>query len=780
MTSQLDIISAGAWEKAFFTTYALSLGFFEAVVLDALVRGGSKQAAILADCEGVRAALSEHGAQRVGRDYEVEPVAVRGGVFHPKITVLQSTDDCHLLVGSGNLTFGGWGMNMEVLEHLHPSFAADAFEDAADFFEYMTVAEKIRHGASNHCEEAAHYLRAAAKSQTRDGGIRLFHTLGNTISDKLVEAVDDLGGAVSLTVAAPYWDRGKAIDALCKRLDLNEVFVHSHPGGTVQGKVGVNWPLDALTSVRAVLVDALTETGASRRMHAKAFEVLCRRGRIVLSGSANATGAALNGQNVEASVARIQRGRLVGWRRQNHSPPEFLECDENEADDAVKVGILRATLEGDVVSGQVLSPAIVGRGTVSCQMLSRVVSLGEAELNSVGQFRVNAPDLELQAWQGGRLTIRVTTHAGAVAEGFLSVAAFRAISQRTGNLITRLLALLSGSETPSDVAAILAWFHNDPNVLNKFGATGSGAGKYQEVAQDENREMLVADLYGHQSGHLPSLISPGNDDGRWRRFIDNIIGALRERRGPLAASMSDSSASDNEREEFTASPEFNLDADMSRSLSIFEELLEALLSAHNEKAHSLTAFDLAGYICDRIRPAASQAAVWLEKLLSVLTRQAIAKERGSGISGHILLAASATGDAPALRRARARLLRLGVDFDGPQPELPLSGFGEVLKIAQSPAVVWQRIKDVRTPDELIRRYLADFGGTSEPLNHAGLTKFNVWRLSQRYSNIVFAEFMTKTIIHDMIHHPYCCFSYTGGEFVYLYTVKLVNVYKRQI
>ena len=52
--------------------------------------------------------------------YRAEPF------FHTKVSVLSAADECHLLVGSGNLTFGGWGGNYEVLEHLHPAFAADA------------------------------------------------------------------------------------------------------------------------------------------------------------------------------------------------------------------------------------------------------------------------------------------------------------------------------------------------------------------------------------------------------------------------------------------------------------------------------------------------------------------------------------------------------------------------------------------------------------------------------------------------------------------------------
>ena len=113
----LQLVAAHPWQRVTFTTYALSLSFFEAVVLDKLIRGGGRQALILADVQGLRASLSEQGTRRVGKDYEVEPVAVSSGVFHPKISVFAARED-YLLVGSGNPTFNGWGRNCEVLEHL--------------------------------------------------------------------------------------------------------------------------------------------------------------------------------------------------------------------------------------------------------------------------------------------------------------------------------------------------------------------------------------------------------------------------------------------------------------------------------------------------------------------------------------------------------------------------------------------------------------------------------------------------------------------------------------
>jgi hypothetical protein len=323
ISAPLDLISAHPWRRAAFTTYALSLSFFEAVLLDALVRGGGREVLILADVEGVRVALAEQGARRVGKDYDVEPLVVRAGagIFHPKISVLSDEDECHVLVGSGNLTFGGWGGNFEVIEHLHPSFAADAIEDAADFFANLAVTDHVRHGAADRCSAIANDLRASIRGRSRNGNIRLFHSLDGAISQKLTQVIEDLGGAVRLVAVAPFWDGGLAIDTLCTAIGLQEVFVHAHDGGSVEGTFGLNWPTRALTNVHAVRLEVMNE-GEPRKLHAKVFEVLCKRGRVLLSGSANATTAALSkDRNVESCIARIQREPSVGWKFSASEPP---------------------------------------------------------------------------------------------------------------------------------------------------------------------------------------------------------------------------------------------------------------------------------------------------------------------------------------------------------------------------------------------------------------------------------------------------------------------------
>lgn len=348
----LHLVSAHPWNRVTFTTYALSLSFFEAVVLDALVRGGGRQALILSDVEGVRGSLSEQGAQRVGKEYEVEPVAVSSGVFHPKISVFSGGEECHLLVGSGNLTFGGWGGNCEVLEHLHPSFAADAFTDTADFFEQLSNNSRIRHGARDHCAATASDLRRAVQGNTSNGSIRLIHNLERSIAEQMIQYADELGGATQLVVAAPFWDHGVAIDRLCTALELDRVFIHAHLAGTVFGTAGTNWPSKSHKAVSPVRLDALED---QRRLHAKSFEIICKRGRLLISGSANGTAAALEGgHNVEACIIRIQRERTAGWSFspcEAPAPQESLDSEKEE--NSNRNGILRAVLDGDNIVGEI-------------------------------------------------------------------------------------------------------------------------------------------------------------------------------------------------------------------------------------------------------------------------------------------------------------------------------------------------------------------------------------------------------------------------------------------
>jgi hypothetical protein len=708
--SALDLISAHSWQRSVFTTYALSLSFFEAVVLDALVRTGGGKTLILADVDGVRAALSEQGARRAGRDYEVEPIAVQNGVFHPKISLFSSPDECHLLVGSGNLTFGGWGGNLEVIEHLHPSFAPDAINDAADYFSYLSFTDQVRHGVGDECATISDELRRAVNGRSGSGSIRLLHNLDGAISEKLSQIVQDLGGASRIVLASPFWDSGFAVSKLCKDVGLDHVFVHSHPGGSVEGRVGANWPTNTTCTVHPVHVATMKDD--PRRLHAKMFEILCTRGRVLVSGSANATNAALgDGRNVEACVVRIQREKSVGWSLDPTDPPELTtSAEEDSEQEDSQVGILRAVLTGDRLKGQVLTPKMMGAAVISQVTTEGPQTLGELNLSGDGTFSIAAPGLEVHSWKGGRLIIRIETLDRRIAEGFVSVASYTEIVRRVGALGPKLFALLSGTETPADVAAIMSWYHEDPKRLtNALTLDIDGGGDEKDKPVREGVRVQVDEL-GYAS--LPSSTEHLNLDGApgigWKRFMNQVFAAFKERRGPLGNTGAGRAGDDDDDDEKKIDTT-RTDPAVAKSLDTFERLLKLLLSLQNAERHALHAFDLAQYICERLQPEGTRARYWLEQIVSALVRHPPAEDRTEDVAAAVLVLLDTRSEISDVREARYKLLQLGFQLGGAPPKVDLvQGFRSVLPLVATFEDLWASVRSVRTFEEQAESYVAAF------------------------------------------------------------------------
>jgi hypothetical protein len=721
----LDLVAAYPWRRAVFTSYALSLSFFEAVVLDALVRGGGCESLILADVHGVRGSLSEQGAQRVGKDYEVEPVLVSGGVFHPKVSVLCAGEECHVLVGSGNLTFGGWGGNCEVLEHLHPSFAAQAIEDAASFFELMTVTGRIHYSAAEQCAATAEDLRKPIKTTSLNGDIRLFHSLGLSIAEQISQTVADLGGAQRLVAAAPFWDDGSAIDRLCKTIGLDHVFVHVHPYGCVEGFAGSNWPTGCRNKVHAVQVEVIEAQG--RRLHGKVFEILCKRGRVIVSGSANGTGAALNRSgNIEACVVRILRTATTGWKFRPSEPPELQAALADEQDiEERSVGVLRAVLDADELAGEVLVPKMTDRVSVSYVTGLGAEPLGKTDLSAEGAFRIAAPALEERSWLGGRLVVRVKDQHGRLAEGFVSIASFADITRRAGAIGRRLFAVLAGTETPEDVAAIISWFYEDPQRLADTLPRVSGGGSNASIGSDDDTAVIsVTDLLTGPAAPMAKTAHQTNGNRNWSRFMDHIFAAFRQKREPFSKTTRAKAETAEEivEEESETDPDSE-EAAVEKSFSAFDQLLELLLADDASSRNAMVAFDLAHYLCGRLQPDVSRVKEWLHRLFPGLLKAGVLPERRDDVAATVLLMAGASPEPHSYRWARDCLLRMNVDFSGSVPPMDGAyGFQAVLPQSITAREVWAQLGQIRTYPEQARAYLLALKDGKPSTEYAELAK----------------------------------------------------------
>ena len=101
--SPLDLIQAHPWSHSFFTTYSLSLSFFVAVVLEALVRQNVERTLILADIGGVREAVAEYGSIWAGRVARRETSTRPGPLF-----ALVGNGVTVMLAAVGSAVAGTW------------------------------------------------------------------------------------------------------------------------------------------------------------------------------------------------------------------------------------------------------------------------------------------------------------------------------------------------------------------------------------------------------------------------------------------------------------------------------------------------------------------------------------------------------------------------------------------------------------------------------------------------------------------------------------------------
>lgn len=705
----LDLVRAAPWDRALFTTFALSLAFFEAVLLDALMRGGSKHAIILTDPEGLRAALSEHGARRAGRDYEIEPVGCTTGCFHPKIGAFLAGGDAHLLVGSGNLSFGGWGGNLECIDHLHPSFAAQAFDDAADFFELMTIADTLVLDADDACLSLAGALRRAATGRVRDGRIRIAHSLGDPIATQLKAFADELGGAVRLTAVSPFYDLGgSGIDRLARELGCDEILLHVHPAGAVRGAGAIEWPFDCPRPITPVRLEEAFPSD-SRPLHAKCFEIQCRRGAIRVAGSANATSAGLFGRNVEASVVRVLPHFKQHWAATPAEPPFRREADDEneEAEVERRVGVLRAILDADRLTGRVITPRLTGATSAALETFAGLNDLGTATIDGEGRFEISAPGLEAASFEHGRLILRLT-QGERVLEGIVAIAAASELIRRIGAMAPRIMAMLAGSETPADVAAILAWFRDDPDRLPSDAMLSGGGGDRSDAPEAQPSFVSLAELNEAAAREQAQGGQTARGQAAWRNAMAMLRAAFRTKRGPWASGAEtddDDDEDPKEREERARDEEKN----NNKTLRAFDELLPIMLAPERDGRDAPMALGLAHFLADRIRPAPAHLRQWLGFILPQIKDLA-------GVEGLLAISAAmafhaSDGRPDGPTRARRYLAQRNADADTLNIAADEgAAFIEILAAQLALDEFADEVRVSRTVNEQVAAYLAAANG----------------------------------------------------------------------
>jgi hypothetical protein len=236
---------------ALFMTYSFDPAFFEDHVMRSVLRLTSDpiEQAERYHHEARRAlqetpvvAIVDASERRPGRRLPFDLLEVSGSVFHPKTVLLLYNDKARLLVGSGNLTFSGYGGNTELflcaeLRYHKPSetYILQSFDRHIERVHALVR----RPGTQLELFRAELHRRVGSTdSDPTHAELTFLDSTTGPIIEQLKELLPNKAKITSLGLLAPFYERDDAAD-----LEVNSVFgvLLSHMDKKAVLDVGVMW-----------------------------------------------------------------------------------------------------------------------------------------------------------------------------------------------------------------------------------------------------------------------------------------------------------------------------------------------------------------------------------------------------------------------------------------------------------------------------------------------------------------------------------------------------------
>lgn len=239
---------------AVFCSYTFTPSFFENQVLRTLLRLRSDpdehttdflHEATRALQETYIACFVDAGAREPGQRLPYELHAIAGRIFHPKFALIARADHAHLLLGSGNLTRGGYGDNTELWSSLRLRYEVP--EDASLLRELLVALRDVE-ALSGHASaavgelERAISVRLTAATPTAPPTVRLLHSLREPILPAFLGMLPADATIVQVGVLAPFYERDDA-DALSpEEVDgVIGTILRSRPSADAVLDLGFTW-----------------------------------------------------------------------------------------------------------------------------------------------------------------------------------------------------------------------------------------------------------------------------------------------------------------------------------------------------------------------------------------------------------------------------------------------------------------------------------------------------------------------------------------------------------
>ena len=444
----LEIVSsAREVTNAVVLTHNIDFVFVQTVVMSAFRRCGHPTITIFADsgCAAETFAQQRAVLTDLGARYRVVPVAMGTGFrFHPKAVLLTGETRGSLLVGSGNLTFGGWRQNAEVWTRFENesdgSGPFHAFRGyLADVLKRVVLPEAVEREVDEAFDPTTKpWLSTGAADDALVGRV------GS--GPPLLEQMLAVGGdepVEELLVCAPYFDNdGAALQELVASVGAHRTTVLCQPDRT--GLHARAWKPNAPTATLQSIDyrhRGVAESVRSAFVHAKFYGLRRDDEVLVLAGSANCSRAALtvrgNASNAELMAVRLLtpqafEDEFLGELERSSEPVALADGppDEDDADfGETPLRVLAARFDvGRLLVGYAPSSAIVVKcfvdeATVPFEPAEkgvvRVSCASEPQTVALRARLVDGAEVESEvAWVDLERKLCATAHSRSLADSF--------------------------------------------------------------------------------------------------------------------------------------------------------------------------------------------------------------------------------------------------------------------------------------------------------------------------------------------------------------------------
>lgn len=298
--SELDemLTQGKQFRSAVLLTYSLNLQFFEQLVQPRLDALGCAHVLIISDAFGYQESIDRnlHQLNGVGRRYMCAALhSNRRGVLHSKLLMLASEKQGWMIIGSGNLTFHGYGQNLELFDQFIFEQTEDETYDSDDAYPFQVVwqlVEKLQPTMSTTTQAHVGRIRQSASWLSRTPRPRLGIAVWHSYDGPLLDRLRRLTSVDEIQLIAPFIDTSIVEQLLYhfapKKLLLSVNAAHPNVDARQISKVC------KLTDCEfQLLAIEAADAASTRGLHAKALVGIHKSGSWCVSGSANMTRPAL-------------------------------------------------------------------------------------------------------------------------------------------------------------------------------------------------------------------------------------------------------------------------------------------------------------------------------------------------------------------------------------------------------------------------------------------------------------------------------------------------------